>query len=500
MNGVANNAAVLDALIDAINARAGQKGASLSVGVKHTTPSGTASTPYMHGPNGLWSVSGLERDIISTRVQPRGLAGALPARGTNIMNPLFPYLTGFVEGTGTNPSGPCDDGPVAGAMKNCLQTAAFGRYTYMTRELDITRVGQQINRGEFMDLRLVNDSLLAPGFNGNGVVVPNVPGGNALISDIVGRFIEVGISFQNKLSRQLYTGNPANNNGGGGYSEFPGLDILVGTDKVDAITGQNCPSLDSDIKDFNYGRVTTMSGSEDIVNVLTYLMRTLRSNAERSGLAPTTWAIVMRETLFYELTAVWACSYMSYRCSPRTGTSSNIDAGDMIAMRDAMRNEQFLMIDGIRVAVILDDAISEETSTDTSRVTGGSYASDIYVIPLSVRGDLAVTYWEYFDFQGAGAAASAIQQGPLLENYFWTDGGRYLWHAKPPKNWCVQWIGLIEPRLIFRTPHLAGRITNVQYTPLQHTRDAFPDQPYFVNGGVTSRDTAPSWYSDWNPS
>src|SRR3972149_517370 len=45
--------------------------------------------------------------------------------------------------------------------------------------------------------------------------------------------LEVGIAFQRKLLRQVYTGNPANNNVGGGYREFPGLDILIGTDKVD---------------------------------------------------------------------------------------------------------------------------------------------------------------------------------------------------------------------------------------------------------------------------
>jgi hypothetical protein len=56
---------------------------------------------------------------------------------------------------------------------------------------------------------------------------------------------------------------------------------------------------------------------------------------------------------------------------------------------------------------------------------------------------------------------------------------------KPPTNWCVQWLGLIEPRVILLTPHLAGRINNIVYTPLLNVRDAYSDQPNYVNGGNT---------------
>src|SRR3990172_12507912 len=60
---------------------------------KHTTPSGTPSTPYMHGPGGLFGVSGLERDVISTRISPEGLASALPVRMSTRTNPLYAYIT-----------------------------------------------------------------------------------------------------------------------------------------------------------------------------------------------------------------------------------------------------------------------------------------------------------------------------------------------------------------------------------------------------------------------
>jgi hypothetical protein len=450
----------------------------------------------MHGPNGLWSVPGVNRDVISTRVQPRGLAGAIPARGTNQTDPLFAYLTGFLQGSGSNPVGICDDAPTAGPMKNCMQTAQFGRYQRSTRELEMVTPTQSINRSELFDLRIVNDPLTAPGFNGNGIVMPDTAAAN-LNNELSVRFAEVGIEFQNLLARQLYTGNPANNTSGGGYREFPGIDLLISTNKKDAITGQLCPSLNSLIQNFNFRSVGDTTAQGDIVRWMTYMYRILNSNAERMNLQPASWAIVMRETLFYELTAVWPCSYMTYGCQLRATDGSqtlSLDGGDMIAMRDNLRNGQYLLIDGRQVPVVFDDAIFESTNaTAGANVPSGTFASDIYFIPMTFLGGMSGIYWEYFDMS---PAISLAQQGNVGQ-YFWTDGGRYLWHAKPPKNWCLQWQVRIEPRIILPVPHLAGKLRNVRYSPLMHTRDSFPNDPYFVNGGVTARNTGPSFFADY---
>ena len=221
-------------------------------GQKHTTPTGTPSNPYVHGPTGLFGVSGLERDIFHTRLQPEGLLGMLPVIGSVKTNPLFPYISGFQDVTGSVKDGVCDDPQTAGPIKTCFQTAQFGRYEFMTREAEINRIGQITDRGEFTDLRIVNDPLV----NQLGGIMQQefaLSGQDAAIAgaDMLMRFIEVGVAFQNQLGRQLYIGNPANNSAGGGFKEFPGLDILIGTTKVDALTGTACPSLRSDIKDRN---------------------------------------------------------------------------------------------------------------------------------------------------------------------------------------------------------------------------------------------------------
>jgi hypothetical protein len=464
---------------------------------KHDSPTGTPSSPYMHGPGGLFGEPGLERDIISTRVQPQGIAGMLPARGSLTEYPLFPYITGFQDVTGSNPDGVCDEPQTAGPIKSCYQTADFGRYSYTTRELDIDRVGRRTNRGEFMDLRIMNDPLL----RGNDITVPGSADRNPnLAREVLVRFMEVGVAFQNKLARQIYTGNPANNTGGGGYKEFPGLDILISTGKIDAKTGQSCPSLDPDIKNFNYQRLDLAGAGTLIVNQLTYLTRYTKHNAQRMGFGETRWVLAMRQALFWELTAVWPCAYLTYRCAPNANNSETlfIDANDQIRMRDEMRAGSYLVIDGERYPVIIDDGITEETNTTTASVTSGCFASDIYLIPLTVMGGNPVTYWEYVDYQGENGAMQAVADGNLGDS-FWSDGGRYLWHKEPPLRWCVRWDAKIEPRLVLLTPHLAGRLLNVQYCPLQHERTPFPGDPYFVDGGVTSR-SGPSLWHDWTAS
>ena len=463
---------------------------------KHTTPTGVPGLPYYHGPGGLFGVAGLERDVISTRLHPRGLASILPGRGDVKALPYFPYLTGFTDNTGSVADGVCDDPETAGHGKTCIQTAQFGRYSYMTRELELNRVGLQLNRGEFQDLTLVNPPMLE---DVGGMTTPNVPGNPAFVREVLMRFMELGISFQNKLIPQVYIGNPANNSVGGGYAEFPGLDILIGTNKVDAFTGSSCPSLNSDIKDFNYTNVTADGGSA-MIRMLSYMMRYLGRIASGTNMTPVRWVLAMRDSLFYEITSVWPCSYMAYRCA--TNPTALVDpigqynVADAVNLRDDMRANKYLIIDGVRYEVVIDDGIHEDTNTTNANVPNPCFASDIYVIPMSVRGNIAATYWEYLDYsQGAMVGA---QDGNLADKFFWSDGGRYLWHSKPPKNWCVQWLAKIEPRIILRTPHLAGRITNVVYCPLQHERDVFPDDPYLVDGGQSTPREYSIPYSDWN--
>jgi hypothetical protein len=462
--------------------------------------SSTPSTPYYTGPNSLFGALGLERDVISTRVQPFGLADRLPVQMSNTLWPQFAYFTGFAASTGSEPSGVCDDPPTAGAGAVCVQTAQFGRFSRQSRVLEVNRMRQQINRAEMTDLTLLNGPLV--GGMGSLTVPGSTPGDFNIRNEAYMRMVEVGVDFQLWFARMIYEGNPANNTGGGGYREFPGLDILVGTGHVDANTNTSCPSLDSVVTDFKYGNVTLSNPAmTSFINGLTQLMRYLRIKAAGQNMGDVNWTVVMRPGLFYELTAAWPCNYATYRCittqtvnGQATGNGAFVDGMDMANMRDEMRNGSYLVIDGLRIPVIQDNTIREDTNTINSSVSNGSFASDVYILPLSVRGR-SVLYWELFDFSQGLSDLSALAPGAGA--YYWTDGGRYLWHLKPPTNWCVQVLGKVEPRIILRTPQLAARITNVQYQTVLHEPDVDPTDPYFVRGGVTAGYTAPTFHAQW---
>lgn len=199
--------------------------------------------PYLYGPGGLFGVRGLEQDVISTFTQITGSLGeVLPIQSSADMNPLNPFITGFLRSDTQEKDGVCDDPEEAGNFKTCIQTAQFGRKEFKTRQVEVNRIGQRINRGEFTDLRLVNSPLV----NSMAGLMQNFYGlrnQGAILAgnEMAMRMSEVAVAFQRWYCPTVYTGNPSNNSNGGGYKEFPGLDLLISTGKVDALTGASCP-------------------------------------------------------------------------------------------------------------------------------------------------------------------------------------------------------------------------------------------------------------------
>jgi hypothetical protein len=457
---------------------------------------------YVHGPGGMFGVRGLSQSIISTHTHVLGSLGeVIPIRPSNDMNPLFGYITGWLRSDQQEKNGICDDPLAVGGFKTCIQTTVFGRKEFKTDTLELNHVGQKINRGEFFDLVLENDPLV-PQMGGLMQNFRAMNSTQALLAgrEMVARVMGVAIAFQRWFCPQVYTGNPGNSSAGGGYKEFPGLDLLISTTKVDALTGQACPSLRSTIMDFAY-RAVDSSVAPSIVTTITTMLRILTRKAEMQGLAPVEIAIVMREPLFYALTAVWPCQYNTSGCAvvtaPTNGsTALSLDAESQIRLRDSMRNGKFLIVDGRQVRVITDDCIMEDNHADNGAIPDGGFASDIYFVPLSAMGgSLQTLYWEYYDYN----AGTMQTVGDARANFeFWSDNGVFLWHVRPPNNWCLDMIAKVEPRLILRTPQLAGRLTNVTYVPLLHTDDPLPSQDYFVNGGVVSGRPGPSPFSEWN--
>lgn len=446
----------------------------------------------MHGPNGLFGVAGTDRNVLSLRIAPYGISSVLRASPSLEMNPLYPYITGFE--TGDDQSEPDDrcSTCVSGETEACYQTAQFGYVCRETKTLEPSKLIERTNAGD-LNLSLVNDILGIR--NDSMAAIRNYNRNTVLNIQTAWAMLEVGMLFQNALAPMYWQGNPANNVGDG-YMEFPGLDILIGTNKVDAITGTQCESLDSDVKDYNYNDINLVQGNTfRIVRLLSYLEAYVYYNALNQNLLPATWMWCMRPELWYELTEIWPVAYLTTRnVTIPNGNTNFLDATRINDMRDAMREGQFLYTNGRRHPVVLDTGIYEANSTNDANLAAGEFASNIYLVPMTYLGTRPATYIEYKDYRVARLDWNRAN-GNVDDNN-WTDDGRFRWVTEQLK-FCYTISGSVEPRIILKTPQLAGRLNNVKYQPEQHFRDWDEDSDYFYKGGVSLRSSS-AYYSDWN--
>ena len=461
-----------------------------------TVPSSTPTTFYGHGPGGLFSGAGLSQQMFSAMVLPGlGLQSMLPARPSRDANPQYGLLTGVTASSGSEPTGVCDDPPSSGLAKLCTHSFVFGRQSRQSRVFELDRMGLLTNRGEFTDFVLAGDP-----FNNqlSGAAVPTMPGMNmqqVARNEMAKAIFEMGVGWSRDFAQELYTGNPTNNTAQGGRKYFYGLDVLINTGYRDAVTGQACPAADSTVRSF--GGLNVADNGATLVRTMSNIYRNLRFLASKAGLEPASWVLAMPWSLFYEITEVWPCAYHSYRCIVSTGSTNMImSASDQLKLRDDMRGDifnrtgQYLMIDGQMVPVVIDDAIAE---TDNG---GGGFTSSIYFVPIKVVGNTLVTFFEYMPYDVPGGAMDAAAYFAPPGTYYVSDGGRFLWHRKPPTNFCVQLLAKTEPRLLLLTPYLAARLTNLFYVPVQHERSGFTDSSYFADGGRTDYlGYGPSFYS-----
>jgi hypothetical protein len=442
-------------------------------------PSSFSNYTPLHGPGGIFAGPGLERDVITAHVRPYGISGNLPMIPSVDVDPRFASLTGYTAEVGSQPAYACDDAPIR-YVKGCNLTARFGRVRFDTNTIDIDDVMLRINRGDFTDLILRGQVL------GLENVAPAELDQNGILNIVTkSEMVGVGVAFERELNRQIWQGSFAVAN------EFPGLDAQIATGQKDADTDVLCPALDSDVKNYNYNML-----SASIVTYLSTLEWYLKHNAMTMGLDPVQWVIVMRPELWFELTAMWPCAYHTTKCSPQVDTSSTvyIDGRENTQERDAMRNGMYIDINGSRYPVVVDTGIFEHNNVNNGNLGLGQYASTIYMVPLTITGGFPVTYREHVQFQGASADVALLRG---LEDFFWTDGGRYSW-AIENRRWCFTLAAKTEQRVILRTPQLAGRIDAVGYEPLQHLRAPQPESPYFADGGVSLRAGLGAPNAVWN--
>jgi hypothetical protein len=448
--------------------------------------SGTAQP--LHGRTnvgvGLFSGQGVDRDVMSAHYQGEGIARILPKFPSVFTDPYYATITGFTADTGSEPTTPCSDAPYA-FMKACELTAQFGRVIRDTKTIEIDDAILRLNRGDNMDLRLLNFSQ-----GQRGMLPGNINPEQALNIMTMNEMLIAGTSLMRKVAGHYWNGSPANNNAGQGYMEMPGLANQIATGQKDARTGTVCPSLDSDVKDFALQNING-TGNRNIVEYLSMLEYFIYDNAEQTGMLPAKWAFCMRPQMWQALSEVWPCQYNTNKCAsaannPASATGVVIEGSAMNAERQAMRDGMYIDVNGRRHPVVTDPFITELTNITKAGLAAGEYAGSIFMVPLTVVGNYPVTYIEHVDYTQINGDVANLRGKEM----FWSDDGKFLWAYDAYGGFCYKLKVKTEQRVVLRTPQLAGRIDNVKYVPLQHLRDVEPASPYWLDGGVSMRSLA----------
>lgn len=465
----AANNAVKDQMASMFGNAAKNRG---KITVKDIVPSVgvTTTATQFHGSSSLFGDDcALDRSIVSGIVVPEGILGILPAIGTNTLNKTVGLLTGFNQDDKPKPDYKCEDGP-SGTYEACKIGFVWGRSTFSTNDIDWQDIIMRLNSGD-TDLMLMGQMLSRT--NGR-LSTQQVNTSQMLNVVMISEMVGVGILFERELSQLIWQGDPLNNTAHGGYAEPYGLDSQITTGIVDYDSGLPCPDIDSTVFDWNYALVCDEHATtgDVIAYTLSEIFYFMQDLVRKTGIGPAQWVMVMHPSLFRELTECFPCQYLTDRCNPVGDAASVvINTPDNIDLRDALRQGMYLPLNGINVPVRVDDGVYEQNNTTTPlSLNAGQYASDIYFLPMTIRGGFPVTYIEYKDFRSPIALRELSYLGG--RNNFWSDDGVFTW-AMQQVNWCFKMTAALEWRVILRTPHIAAKITNVKYAPLFKVRNPY---------------------------
>ena len=475
-----------------------------ALGEKHN-PTVNPAGPWGHGAGGLFSRTGDDRRMFSSIILPdAGLLDALPVMFDPLRGQFSGYdaqlntiITGVTAGdadsVSNQPTAVCDPGPQGGFMKICTFVTPYGRYS-ASFTIDLREVGRLRDLADDPNKVVIN--IADPQTN----MMPTINGSifRLVANEFTRRMYQTAVSFKRMLVERIWVGNPTNSAGSNNWKDVMGLELLVNAgNKVDASTASVCRAADSDVK--NYGYVMVDADIQRLYDHLDMLYYYSMWNARKQRLSPVSYAWVMRPELFDEIAKIWPVAQITEALAVMSGFSSgsiSLTGNEVLSMRNAMRDQQFLPVRGRMIPVILDDSIPESDSTNNANLRQGEYASDIYLIPMTVLGGFPVTYIEPYD-QASPIMDEIIRQSGTATHTWTSDGGQFRWYLKENLN-CLQYNFETEFRIKMHCTQLAGRLTNVGYSPLQHVRSWNPSSSYFFDGGNTSFND-PKYYTSWSP-
>lgn len=406
-------------------------------------------TQHLHGSDGLFWNAAIERAVVNAVPQSVGLT--LPAFPTNQESPIFQALTGYTDVVGTEPDTRCEPGPTPGTISMGNMMFTLGYKAFSSDTINPDELILRKDRGDTDDMMLLGQSwspsalAASPGTAASNSEVLN----NAFALQMNG----IGRGFSRWQQKMLWVGDPTGATAG--YHEPLGLDLMIKTGYVDPVTLAPNTALDSVVMD--YGSEDIVTGANDVYQHISSLEYQLYDRAERAGLNPVKWTIAMAPQVWHELTRVWpTLAYTENSVVVATGSTNNVDGRSLYEERLRLLRAQQLIVNGRLYDVAVDDGIPTTVLT-------GAVTSSIYFVPDHILGgQYPSTYWEYLNYTLIGNEIRSPITGKLR---FWTDSGKYKW-AIDERLGCFMVNATNQPRLLLRTPQLAGRLDNVVITPL----------------------------------
>jgi hypothetical protein len=424
---------------------------------------------------GLFSSPGVRPDRFSALTRPLSMASLLRPQKSEYISEIIEIMTGQTAGTANAQTDWCAPGALAGVLKTCQQVSTFGNFKMNTRITPIQEVGLLRNRAD------IPGQILNRPRSEN----PFMPERMYQLTDTRNQLgyelFSLGIQVERSFESEIWNGVAGSNTSiVGWWKDFAGLDSLVKTGYVDAVTGVACPAADSIVTAWN-ADVSATVNSSNIVQSFADQYYAAKSIAKRVGLEGVVFAFSLREEFFRALTEVWSCQYLTYRCqSSNAGQPIQITGDETNRLRLEMQNGQYLLIDGIPVPVVFSDGIE---NTPLGWGPPKVFRTDAYLLPISWNGRPLIRP-EYHDMGNVYAREFAGIVYPSAE--FMNDGMYVL--GKREAGGCVELELSMKMRLILEVPFLAARWDNITYTYGAQSRTANPGETYlYRNGGVTYR-------------
>lgn len=423
---------------------------------------------------GFFQDCALDNGLLNLLIHPiDGIANDIPIVANNNVDTKHGFLTRYnieEDETFVDAGGPCDPCiPIISDMDFCKMAYPYAGLCRSIHTIDMTQLILRACQNQYDDFYIIGN------YRGVSASVPQNTFRDAdliRVGAVQRKMSELGTYFQRWVLRYVWTGDPANGDAGGPNtrnSQFYGLLRLINGDYPASglpLEGAqasiaNCSALNSVV--YNAAGNCIGNGIFSVYAALQEMEQTLYARAAGTGVLPVQWRIYMISSMWEELTRHIACEMAADGCTiPGQDISKTLNMNDgglalyNIQAREQMRSSLSISLNGRTYPVVLDDTMPYTKAAAVAPLTGYTYTSSIFFIPFTAAGGERVLFWEHIDYSQIYG-----ELGSLAEDAEgWTDGGQY-WHQITQERNCIEIQTQMSLRLIFKAPHLAGRIDNL---------------------------------------